>query len=98
MTPEFKPLPPHLVGGQFLIAETDPGVVFTPEDLSSDQRLMAETAEKFMDKEVLPQLDALEHQQAGLAVQLFKKAAGLGLHAIEVPEEYGGLGLGKKDS
>ena len=33
----------------FLLTETDPGVVFTPEDLSSDQLLMAQTAEKFMD-------------------------------------------------
>jgi len=98
MTPELKPLPPHLIGGQFLIAETDPSTVFTPEDLSSDQRLMAETAEKFMDKDVLPKLDALEHQEPGLAVQLFKKAAELGLHSIEVAEDYGGLGLGKKES
>jgi alkylation response protein AidB-like acyl-CoA dehydrogenase len=98
MTPEFKPLPPHLIGGQFLIGDTDPSTVFTPEDLSSDQRLMAETAEKFMDKDVLPKLDALEHQEAGLAVQLFKKAGELGLHSIEVAEDYGGLGLGKKES
>jgi hypothetical protein len=98
MTPEFNPLPPHLTGGQFLIAETDPANIFTPEDLSSDQRLMAETAEKFMDKDVLPNLDALEHQEAGLAVQLFRKAAGLGLHSIEIAEDYGGLGLGKKES
>jgi alkylation response protein AidB-like acyl-CoA dehydrogenase len=98
MTPEFKPLPPHLTGGQFLIAETDPATIFTPEDLSSDQRLMAETAEKFMDKDVLPKLDALEHQDPGLAVQLFKKAGELGLHSIEVAEDYGGLGLGKKES
>ena len=98
MTTELKPLPPHLTGGNFLLAETDASLVFTPEDLSSDQRLMAETAEKFMDKEVLPKLEALEHQEPGLAVQLFKKAAGLGLHAIEVAEDYGGLGLGKRES
>src|SRR5262245_4159768 len=98
MTPELKPLPPHLTGGQFLLAETDPATVFTPEDLSSEQRLMAETAEKFMDKDVLPRLDALEHQEAGLAVQLFRKAGELGLHSIEVAEDYGGLGLGKRES
>jgi hypothetical protein len=97
MTSEFKPLPPHLTGGQFLIAETDPSSIFTPEDVSSEQRLMAETAEKFMDKDVLPKLDALEHQEAGLAVQLFKKAGELGLHSIEIAEDYGGLGLGKKE-
>ena len=56
---ELRPLPAHLVGGNFLLTETDPGLVFTPEDLSSDQRLMAQTAEQFMDKEVLPNLEAL---------------------------------------
>ena len=48
---EPKPLPAHLTGGNFLLTATDPGVVFTPEDLSSEQHLMAQTAEKFMDKE-----------------------------------------------
>ena len=45
---ELKSLPAHLTGGNFLLAETDPDLVFTPEDLSSEQRLMAQTAEKFM--------------------------------------------------
>jgi hypothetical protein len=51
--PELRLLPAHLIGGNFLLTETEPDLVFTPEDLSSDQRLMAQTAEKFMDKEVL---------------------------------------------
>ncbi len=84
MPSELKPLPSHLIGGHFLLGETDPAIVFTPEDLSSEQRQMAETAEKFMDKEVLPKLDALEHQEQGLAVQLFKKAGELGLHSSAV--------------
>ena len=58
---ELKSLPAHLTGGNFLLGETDPDLVFTPEDLSSEQRLMAQTAEKFMEKEVLPNVDALEH-------------------------------------
>lgn len=47
--PELKPLPAHLIGGNFLLAETDPSLVFTPEDLSSDQHLMAQTPEKLRD-------------------------------------------------
>jgi alkylation response protein AidB-like acyl-CoA dehydrogenase len=97
MTTELNPLPPHLTGGHFLLGETDPAAVFTPEDLSSEQRMMAETAEKFMDKDVLPRMEALEHQEPGLTVQLFKQAGALGLHSIEIAEEYGGLGLGKKE-
>jgi alkylation response protein AidB-like acyl-CoA dehydrogenase len=95
--PNETPEPaPHLTGGHFLLAETDPQHVFTPEDLSTEERQIADTARRFMDKDVLPQLEALEHQEPGLAVKLFKQAGELGLHAIEVAEEHGGLGLGKK--
>jgi alkylation response protein AidB-like acyl-CoA dehydrogenase len=96
----MNPLPPHLTGGHFLLTDSEPALdqVFTPEDLSSEDRQIAETAEKFMDKEVLPRLDALEHQEPGLAVDLFKQLGKLGLHSLEVPEEYGGLGLGKIES
>ena len=92
---ETKPLPAALTGGNFLLAETNPETVFTPEDLTAEQRLMAQTAEKFMDKEVLPNLEALEHQQEGLSQKLFRQAGALGLLGMEVPEAYGGLGLGK---
>ncbi|MBU6400338.1 MAG: acyl-CoA dehydrogenase family protein [Verrucomicrobia bacterium] len=92
---ELKPLPPHLTGGNFLLTEADPALVFTPEDLSAEQRQIAESAEEFMTKEVLPRLDALERQEPDVAVRLFRQAGELGLLAIEVPEEYGGLGLGK---
>src|SRR6266436_5144285 len=92
---ELKSLPAHLTGGNFLLAETDPELVFTPEDLSSEQQLMAQTAEKFMEKEVLPNLDALEHQQEGLTPKIFRKAGELGLLGMDVPTEYGGMGLSK---
>jgi len=92
---QLKPLPAHLIGGNFLLTETDPDLVFTPEDLSSEQRLMAQTAEKFMEKDVLPNLEALEHQEEGLTPKLFRKAGELGLLGVEMPEAYGGLGLGK---
>src|SRR5258706_10212103 len=92
---ELKSLPAHLTGGNFLLAETDPELVFTPEDLSSEQRLMAQTAEKFMEKEVLPNLEALEHQQEGLTPKIFRKAGSLGLLGMDVPSEYGGRGLSK---
>src|ERR1041385_5769713 len=92
---ELKSLPSHLTGGNFLLTETDPSLVFTPEDLSSEQRLMAQTAEKFMEKEILPNIDALEHQQEGLTPKVFRKAGELGLLGMDVPTEYGGLGLSK---
>lgn len=92
---QLKSLVAHLIGGNFLLTETDPGLVFTPEDLSSEQRLMAQTAEKFMEKDVLTQFDALEHQAEGLAPKLFRQAGKLGLLGMEVPTDFDGLGLGK---
>jgi alkylation response protein AidB-like acyl-CoA dehydrogenase len=96
--PQLKPLPAHLIGGNFLLTETDPNLVFTPEDLSADQRLMAQTAEKFMEKDVMPNLEALEHQEEGLMKKVFRQAGELGLLGMEVPVEYEGLGLGKTSS
>ncbi|MEO6183631.1 MAG: acyl-CoA dehydrogenase family protein [Verrucomicrobiota bacterium] len=92
---DLKSLPAHLIGGNFLLTETDPCLVFTPEELSSEQLLMAQTAEKFMEKEVLPRLEALEHQEEGLALELFHRAGKLGFLAMGVPTEYDGLGLGR---
>ena len=92
---ESVPLPERLSGGNFLLADTNPSEVFTPENLAPEVREMATTAEKFMDKEVLPQIEALEHLEEGLLVKLFKKAGELGLFTVETPEKYDGLGLGK---
>jgi len=88
-------LPAHLTGGNFLFNDTKPELVFTPEDLGSDEREMAATAEKFMDKDVFPHLEALEHREEGVAQKCFRQACELGLLALEVPEDHGGLGLGK---
>ncbi len=92
---EFASLPAHLIGGNFLLTETDPSLLFTPEDLSFDQRLMARTAERFMDAEVLARVAEIESQPEGLVPRLFRQAGELGLLAMEAPEAYGGLGLGK---
>ena len=88
-------LPAHLTGGNFLFNDTKPELVFTPEDLGGDEREMAATAEKFMDKDVFPHLEALEHREEGVLQKCFRQACDLGLLALEVPEEHGGLGLGK---
>ena len=91
----LSPLPPHLTGAHFLVQDPVPAGVFTPEDLTPEDRQMADTAARFMDKEVLPRLDALEQQEPGVARRLFDQAGGLGFLCIETPEEFGGLGLGK---
>jgi alkylation response protein AidB-like acyl-CoA dehydrogenase len=82
-------------GGSFLIDCCRSEDVFTPADLTDDQRLIGQTAEEFVVNEVLPHVERLEHKEEGLMASLLKKAGELGLTGGVVPEEYGGAGLDK---
>jgi alkylation response protein AidB-like acyl-CoA dehydrogenase len=82
-------------GGAWILDETEPDSVFTPEKLSEEHRLMAQTVEEFVATEVMPNIDQLETKDWNLARTLVHRAGGLGLLGISVPEEYGGLDLDK---
>ena len=47
-------------GGAFLIATCTPDDIFSPAELTDDQRLIGQTAEEFVTKEVLPNIPELE--------------------------------------
>lgn len=81
-----------LLGGEFLIKDSDPQSVFIPEEINEEQKMMAETASDFVKNEIWPKLDAIDHQEPGLTVSLLDKAGELGLLGTSIPEEYGGLG------
>jgi alkylation response protein AidB-like acyl-CoA dehydrogenase len=68
--------------------------IFTLEERDEDQRLIEESAATFAVREVLPKVDAIDHQEPGLMPSLLKKAGEQGLLMIEIPEEYEGAGLG----
>jgi alkylation response protein AidB-like acyl-CoA dehydrogenase len=82
-------------GGSFLLEFPAPQDVFTPADLSDDQKLVGQTAEEFVLKEVLPLAKELENKKPGLMAELVRKGGELGLMGGGVPEEYGGAGLDK---
>jgi len=82
-------------GGSWLLEETEPASVFTPEKLSDEHRLMAQTVEEFVATEVMPNIDRLETKDWNLARTLVERAGELGLLGISVPEQYGGLDLDK---
>jgi alkylation response protein AidB-like acyl-CoA dehydrogenase len=86
---------PAAKGGSFLLESPAPGDIFTPADLSDDQKLIGQTAEEFVVKEVLPLAKDLEAKKPGLMAQLVRKAAEVGLMSGGTPEEYGGAGLDK---
>ncbi|MGG1368956.1 acyl-CoA dehydrogenase family protein [Priestia megaterium] len=82
-------------GGSFLIEEGDANRVYTPEDYTSEQKMIAKTTDEFVENEVLPQVEYLEKHEFDRSVKLLKQAGELGLLGADVPEEYGGLGLDK---
>jgi alkylation response protein AidB-like acyl-CoA dehydrogenase len=82
-------------GGSFLLESPAPHDVFTPADLTDDQKLIGQTAEEFVLKEVLPLAKDLENKKPGLMAELIRKGGELGLMGGGVPEEYGGAGLDK---
>ena len=86
---------PAAKGGSFLLETPAPADIFTPADLSDDQKLIGQTAEEFVIKEVLPLAKDLENKKPELMAELVRKAAELGLMSGGTPEEYGGAGLDK---
>lgn len=85
-------------GGSFLIETREPAEVFTPEDTTEEQQQFAETAAAFAREEILPRTAEIEAKTPGAMQSLMRKAGELGLTALEIPEEYGGMGLDKVSS
>ncbi|MGH9663114.1 MAG: acyl-CoA dehydrogenase family protein, partial [Bryobacteraceae bacterium] len=78
-------------GGAFLLGPVAPGDVFTPEDFSAEHRAIARTTDEFWAKEVAPRLEEIRRLAPGVAPEILKKSAGLGLTAVVVPEQFGGM-------
>lgn len=81
-----------LKGGEFLIRESSSADTFIPEEFNEEQKMMAQMAEDFINNDVLPVNEQLDHQEEGLMIKLMNKAGELGLLGATIPEEYGGFG------
>src|SRR5690606_14965488 len=79
-----------LSGGEFLITSTKR--CYTPEDFTEEQNMIARLCDDFLEKEVFPNLKAIDEQQAGLMVSLLDKAAEFALLQAAIPQAYRGFG------
>src|SRR6201981_2709818 len=84
--------------GSFLIEERTPEEVFTPEDFSEQHQLIAQTAEEFALKEIVPNIEKMEEKDFAVTRELVRKAGELGLSGVDVPELYGGMEMDKVTS
>ncbi|HJX00160.1 MAG TPA: acyl-CoA dehydrogenase family protein [Terriglobales bacterium] len=87
-----------IAGGSFLIEDRRPKEVFTPEDFTDEHRQIAQTTDEFALKEIVPNIDKIEHKEFAVTRELIKKASELGLTSVDVPEEYGGMEMDKVSS
>lgn len=78
-------------GGAFLLENLTPEQVFTPEDFTEEHRGIAKTVEDFHKNEIAPNSEAIRHADHPLCVKILKKSAEIGLTAVVLPEEYGGM-------
>src|ERR1700722_5865937 len=82
---------PKISGGAFLIEEFSPHEIFTAEDLSEEHLAIARTVDEFWANDVEPNLDAIRQQKPGIALDVLRKSADLGLTAVAIPERFGGM-------
>jgi alkylation response protein AidB-like acyl-CoA dehydrogenase len=82
--------------GAFLNAT--PATLFTPEQFDAESRQMAEATERFVREQVMPYVKRLEHGEPAQMREILIDSAMLGLLGIDIPLEFGGLGLPKTTS
>lgn len=83
-------------GGQFLLDDTAPADVFTPEDFDETQRMIADTVREFIERSVTPHRDEMEFQKkVELGTPMLKEAGEAGILSVDVPEAYGGMAAEK---
>jgi len=66
--------------------------------LNQDEQMIAETIRQFIKDKISPNMHKIEAHDYDLMEELFKQAGELGLLGAEVPEDYGGLEMGKRMS
>lgn len=81
-------------GASFLTTPVTEAQFLTVEGFDDTQREVRKLARTFVEREVLPKWEAIDHQEPGLLRTLLRAAGEQGLLGVDVPEEYGGQDLG----
>lgn len=85
-------------GGEFIIRDVHHNEIFTPEEWTEEQQMIAQTCDDFIIQEITPVLDRIDKMEEGLMPSLVEKAGELGMLGMSVPEDLGGMGVDFKTS
>lgn len=85
-------------GGEFIIRDVEHKDIFTPEEWSEEQQMIAQTCDDFILQEITPVLERIDKMEEGLMPSLLEKAGELGVLGMSVPVELGGMGVDFKTS
>jgi alkylation response protein AidB-like acyl-CoA dehydrogenase len=98
MATTSKEIKSKLIGGDFLISETSPSDIFIAEEFTEEQLMIWQTVNDFCEKEIhglgiekVALMDA--EKDKDLVLEIFHKAADLGICGVSIAEEHGGMGL-----
>jgi alkylation response protein AidB-like acyl-CoA dehydrogenase len=80
-------------GAEFLIKESVCADIYTPEDYTEEQRMIAQMCLDFIRQEIEPDKERIESMEEGLMQQKIEKAGELGVLGMSVPAELGGMGV-----
>src|SRR5271166_5250114 len=80
-------------GTAFLIEDSLPQDIFTPEDLTEEHLAVGHMVDEFWTNEVEPNLPAIREKKPGVALAVLRRSVDLGLTAMTIPEEYGGMAM-----
>ena len=80
-------------GTAFLLEDSTPQDIFTPEDLSEEHLAVGHMVDEFWANEVEPNLPAIREKKPGVAMSVLRKSVELGLTAMTIPEQYGGMAV-----
>ena len=88
----------RVTGGSFLIEDLLAEDIFTLEDLSAEQKQIADLTNSFAEEKILPQVHEIEAKNFDITRKLMRELGGLGLLGVDVPEDYGGIDMDKVTS
>lgn len=87
-----------LSGGSFIVEPIGLRKIFTVDDISEEQREIGQVAKDFSVEQILPRKKDIEKLDEKLTRKLMRELGELGMLSIDIPEEYGGMGLDKVTS